>query len=312
MGNWPNCFQTEISFEYQNDQNIINLFLIKTEFSDKIEEIILKDIKQKDQKFIDILNIIITNSEKINKNKIIVLKETVESILSNISNKEKKNLNISSIDKYIKNKYDFKAIIQISELFKLIYLKKDEIETDEIKFFIKVINLALKGTNILDEPSFQYFFEIINEIFFGKNGKEQENQNSNNNQKKEEMEKNNNSKIKNIEIIPKKENQNILIDDEYNKSNESKNEEKNKNKNNNLIEENNFKFMNYEIQKINSDFTPYLKKEFEQIFIDKTLKDVENAMSSQKSKSKSNFSNYSEDSKKQILKMKDEINQIKN
>ena len=90
MGNCPNCFQTEISFEYQNDQNIINLFLIKTEFSDKIEEIILKDIKQKDQKFIDILNIIITNSEKINKNKIIVLKETVESILSNISNKEKK------------------------------------------------------------------------------------------------------------------------------------------------------------------------------------------------------------------------------
>ena len=37
MGNCPNCFQTEISFEYQNDQNIINLFLIKTEFSDKIE-----------------------------------------------------------------------------------------------------------------------------------------------------------------------------------------------------------------------------------------------------------------------------------
>ena len=125
------------------------------------------------------------------------------------------------------------------------------------------------------------------------------------------MEQNNNSKIKNIEIISKKENQNILIDDEYNKSNESKNEEKNKNKNNNLIEENNFKYMNYEIQKINSDFTPYLKKEFEQIFKDKTLKDVENAMSSQKSKSKSNFSKYSEDSKKQILKMKDEISQYK-
>ena len=140
MGNCPICFQTEISFEYQNDQNIINLFLIKTEFSDKIKEIILKDIKQKDQKFIDILNIIITNSERINKNKIIVLKETVESILSNISNKEKKNLNISSIDKYINNKYDFEAIIQISELFKLIYFKKDEIEKDEIKFFIKAIN----------------------------------------------------------------------------------------------------------------------------------------------------------------------------
>ena len=122
------------------------------------------------------------------------------------------------------------------------------------------------------------------------------------------MEQNNNSKI-NIEIIPKKENQNILIDDESNKLNEYKNEEKNKN--NNLIEENNIKFMNYEIRKINSDFTPYLKKEFEQIFIDKTLKDVENAMSSQKSKSKSNFSKYSEDSKKQILKMKDEISQYK-
>jgi len=191
MGNCPNCFQTEIeiSFEYQNDQNIINLFLIKTESSDKIEEIILTDIKQKDQKFIDILNKIITNSECIKKNKKIVLKEAVESILSNISNKEKKNLYISSIDKYIKNKYDFKAIIQISELFKLIYLKKDEIEKDEIKFFIKVINLALKETDILDEPSFQYFFEKINEIFFGKNGKEQENQNSNNNQKEEEMEK---------------------------------------------------------------------------------------------------------------------------
>jgi len=69
--------------------------------------------------------------------------------------------------------------------------------------------------------------------------------------------------------------------------------------------------MNNPFHKMNSDITHNLNKEFEKKFIEKTIKEFENALSSQKSKSKSNFSNYSEDSKKQILKMKDEINQYK-
>ena len=36
MGNCSECYNTEISFEYKYNQNITNLYLIKTEFNNKI------------------------------------------------------------------------------------------------------------------------------------------------------------------------------------------------------------------------------------------------------------------------------------
>ena len=103
------------------------------------------------------------------------MKEAVESILSNISNKECIKLYLTSIDKYINNKYDNEAIVTISEMFKFIYSKKKEIERDDIKYLIKTINIALTGSEILDEQLFQYFFEKINKIFFDDNDNENDN-----------------------------------------------------------------------------------------------------------------------------------------
>ena len=51
-------------------------------------------------------------------------------------------------------------------MFKLIYSKKKEIKRDDIKYLIKSINIALTGTEILNELLFQYFFEKINTIFY--------------------------------------------------------------------------------------------------------------------------------------------------
>ena len=167
MGNCPKCDeQMELSFNYEDKDNVINFTLIKTENSNISQNIILDNIKNKDLKFLEILNKIIKNIEKIKESKIIVLKEAIESILLNILSKEDINLYLTSIDKYIKNKYDNEAIVKISEMFKLIYSKKKEIKRDDIKYLIKSINIALTGTEILNELLFKYFFEKMNTIFY--------------------------------------------------------------------------------------------------------------------------------------------------
>ena len=176
MGNCPKCCQElDLSFHYENIDNDIKFVLYRTSIDNRRQDILYDKIEDKDPKFLAILNKIIKNIRKIKKSKIITLKEAVESILSNISNKECIKLYLTSIDKYINNKYDNEAIVTISEMFKFIYSKKKEIERDDIKYLIKTINIALTGSEILDEQLFQYFFEKINKIFFDDNDNENDN-----------------------------------------------------------------------------------------------------------------------------------------
>ena len=258
MGNYPDCCCqiSEINLEYEKNQNDnINIVVNLTgKFKDKI----FQDIGEKDEFFISLVNKIIQKFDKIEENKIITLKEAIKNILENISNEKDKNIYMNSMDNYIKNNYDIKSIVKISEILKLMYSNKDKIE-DDIKYFIKTLNLALKGTDIFDQNSFKYFFEKINGIFFGK---------------KEDLKMDNNPQ-KNIIN-----DQNILIDFE----------DKNR-------------------KKMIKSLTPLIKG-YENIL---NSKDIENIfiIPSEKSKSDSNFSRYTKNSQKQILKMKDEIKQYK-
>lgn len=275
MGNSGCCEDIGISFVYENFNNITKIILIKNEGAKKSKEIIIEDIKQKDQKFIDILNIIINNIEKIKDNKIIIIK-IIKSFFTKtkIASKEEMNAYLNSIEQYMNNKYNIKAIAKISELFKLIYSKKNNIEKDGIKFIIENIKMALKETDIIENQQFDYFFEKINDIIFEKNEK-------------------------NKDILLLKEAPKVIENEDREKNNNSQNKEYYTNFINYLI------LMNQDnnIEKKSKTYTPLINLyDFNYI----NTKN-ENGLTSQKSKSNSNFSKYTEKSKKQILKMKDEI-----
>ena len=275
MGNCPKCDQEqpELYFNYENRNNVINFVLIKTENNNKCQAIILDNIKQEDQdsQFQTILNLIINNIEKIKESKIIALKEAIDSTLSNISNTQSINLYLTYIDKYIKNKFDYEAIAKISEIFKLIYSKKEKIKNDDIEFLIKNINNALKGSGILNEQLFKYFFDKINKLFFGD---------------KEEVKK----------IEPKEINKKLK-------------EEEKELPINNLITNEPKKTENEEKIVINGEREENIISIKSNNSINN--EEVDKYITSEKSKSISNYSKYTEDSKKQILKMKEYIKTLK-
>ena len=137
MGNnQPDCccfVPTSISFEYDTKLKPIettNLILIEEGRKDK-SEIILNNIKSKDEKILHSLNRIKDQIGNLDDNKLIALKECLKYIISKITNKEKMKYYKDIIDKFSKNSFNLKNIKNFCDIFICIYEEKKVINKDK-------------------------------------------------------------------------------------------------------------------------------------------------------------------------------------
>ena len=109
-------------FEYKKTNEKIDLHLIGRGDS---SEIILKDIKEEDEKFIHILNEIKNQFGKITEKKLNALKESLKEIIPQIDKFEKEIENYKElIDKSTINNLDFKRVNHFCNIFISFFEKK--------------------------------------------------------------------------------------------------------------------------------------------------------------------------------------------
>jgi hypothetical protein len=174
-----------INFEYKKTNEKIYLYLIGRGNS---SEIILKDIKEEDAKFIHILNEIKNQFGKINEKKLIALKESLKAIIPQIYEKKIEIENYKElIDKSTINNLDFKRVNYFCDIFISFYKKKKEINGNYIICFMVNLENALKETDILNKEEFEYFFNKLKEILSNKSNDEEKNNNINMEEKSSEQ-----------------------------------------------------------------------------------------------------------------------------
>lgn len=114
------------------------------------------------------------------KKKLNALKESLKEIIPQIDKFEKEIENYKElIDKSTINNLDFKRVNHFCNIFISFYEKKKEINGEDIFYFIKSLENALKETDILNVEEFEYFFNKLYEILSNESNDEEKNNNIN-------------------------------------------------------------------------------------------------------------------------------------
>ena len=134
-----------------------------------LEEYFLFNLNIEDETFRTHVNEIIRNFDKLKSDNILYLKKNIYHLLNKISTDyDENNSYLLSIDKFQSKKNDKQSIDKLIELIKKIYAKRKEIGEEEIKLFLKNLEIASEGCDIIDKSSFDYIWEKLNEILLVK------------------------------------------------------------------------------------------------------------------------------------------------
>ena len=116
------------------------------------------------EKFLILINQIISNSNNFTKKNINRAKDSFGNILNEFLKRDEQELYLKNFDG-VNKKNDLKTIKNFIDLFKLIYDNKKKIKDESIIYMIKSINYCLKNDNILDKNQLEFFINNLKEIY---------------------------------------------------------------------------------------------------------------------------------------------------
>ena len=167
----------EINFELKNSiDNTYNIIIKKQIYNNitdynLIEESLIEKIDKKDglEMFLNILNNIYNNIDKINDDYITLFKMHTKNMIKNILPENEKDLKLKVIDKFVKNKHDIDTIKDFISLFEFIYNNKNKIKKFQIICYIESLYNLLKELKeqLINENEITVFINKLYEIFLG-------------------------------------------------------------------------------------------------------------------------------------------------